>query len=136
MEVEGPAWAGGSVAVANAVALLGVALIWGTTNVFMKRGAVGLEAVKGGMISELIWMFSNPSYAIPFVVNISGSALYYWVLGSAPLSMAVPLANMATFLVSAVLGQALGDDPKAPPMFWLGMCSVAVGVFLCVTAGL
>ncbi|XP_045135739.1 transmembrane protein 234 homolog isoform X2 [Portunus trituberculatus] len=94
--------------------LLAVSLLWGITNPLLKRASVGIEDIK----------MSNPVLQL-------GSVLFVYTLGNADLSLAVPLSNSLTFLVTTVAGRCLGEDTTSRTT-WIGAGLVCVGVALCV----
>ncbi|KAK3710164.1 hypothetical protein QZH41_010554, partial [Actinostola sp. cb2023] len=49
-------------------------------------------------------------YMIPFLLNQSGSVLFYLTLASADLSLAVPITNSLTFLFTILTGKLLGEE--------------------------
>lgn len=74
--------------------LLLVSLIWGITNPFIKRGSVGLNALKqnreykraSGMskvFNDLAFLARTPQYWIPLVVNLLGSVYFIVALANA-----------------------------------------------------
>ncbi|KAG8451567.1 hypothetical protein GDO86_003677 [Hymenochirus boettgeri] len=67
--------------------LLMVSLLWGATNPFLRKGAEGLEAVQEDktvkqLFSELKFLIFNYKYVIPFLLNQSGSLVFYITLAS------------------------------------------------------
>ncbi|CAN0267732.1 unnamed protein product [Lampetra planeri] len=118
--------------------LTAVALLWGGTNPLLKRGAKGVETVRGRgrlrqLFAELCFLVSNPRYMVPFVLNQSGSLLYYFTLGSADLSVAVPLTNSLTFVFTLITGKLLGENIGGTRAL-LGMLLMGVGLTLCVAS--
>uniref|UniRef100_A0A8C9WEZ7 Transmembrane protein 234 n=1 Tax=Scleropages formosus TaxID=113540 RepID=A0A8C9WEZ7_SCLFO len=103
-------------AAVQVLCLVLVALLWGGSNPFLKRGTEGIEGVRGGggaarqFLAELRFLFLNVRYLVPFLLNQSGSLIYYLTLASADLSLAVPLTNSLTFLFTLLGGALLGED--------------------------
>ncbi|XP_048469149.1 transmembrane protein 234 isoform X3 [Rhincodon typus] len=67
--------------------LLLVALLWGGTNPFLKKGTEGIEKVKSRNIviqlfAEIKFLFLNYKYLVPFLLNQSGSVIYYYTLAT------------------------------------------------------
>lgn len=69
-----------------------VAVLWGCTNPFIKRGSAGLEQLRrssqykrSGRLAatwlEVKHLASTRAYLIPLVINLSGSLLYFASLG-------------------------------------------------------
>nr|XP_050866174.1 transmembrane protein 234 homolog isoform X2 [Vespula vulgaris] len=90
------------------------AFLWGVTNPLIKKGASGLENIKaktscGQFFKELYFLFTNAKYMTPFLFNQIGSLLYYLALQGADISLAVPVSNSLTFVITAVTGWILGE---------------------------
>ncbi|XP_066535151.1 transmembrane protein 234 [Hoplias malabaricus] len=118
--------------------LLLVALLWGGTNPLLKRGTVGIEHVrKGSKISQLLaevkFLFLNIKYLVPFLLNQSGSVVFYLTLATTDLSLAVPTVNSLTFLFTLLTGKLLGEDFGGKRAV-LGMVLTMLGVTLCVVS--
>ncbi|NXT27323.1 TM234 protein, partial [Syrrhaptes paradoxus] len=67
---------------------------------------------------------------VPFLLNQSGSLLFYLTLASADLSLAVPLCNSLALIVTVVTGRMLGEDIGGKRAV-AGMLLAVVGVALC-----
>lgn len=116
--------------------LVTVALLWGATNPFLKRGSAGIERIRQPTrlkqtLAEVQFLALNWRYVLPFLLNQCGSVLYYLTIGQAELSLAVPLANSLTFLVTSVVGVLLGEAVHSTRGY-LGILLVTSGVTLCV----
>ena len=96
--------------------LLLCGLLWGGTNPLIKRGAAVAEEGPGAsltpprLLALLVgarWarLLSTPQYAAPFLLNLTGSVLFYVLLGGAPLSLVV--SHSAGGEPPALLGRAL-----------------------------
>ena len=113
-----------------------VALVWGSTNPLLRRGSQGIEKIQKSnkilqLLAELKFLALNWHYAIPFLINQSGSVLYYLTIAGADISLAVPITNSLTFLVTTLAGRALGEKVHS---FWtyVGIALVMCGITLCV----
>lgn len=82
-------------------------------------------------LHEVSFLASRLSYVCPFLFNQLGSVLFVYVLGNADLSLAVPLSNSLTFLVTTIAGWCLGEE-TTNKMTWVGAILVCAGVALCV----
>ncbi|KAI8849462.1 hypothetical protein BC829DRAFT_354093, partial [Chytridium lagenaria] len=97
------------------VGLLLVALCWGSTNPFIKRGSRGLQQITDKHINSPWWKRTAAEYWFlltrwQVTINLSGSMVYYYTLGqSADLSNAVVVTNSVTFAVTLLTGYALGE---------------------------
>ncbi|XP_033209785.1 transmembrane protein 234 homolog [Belonocnema kinseyi] len=112
-----------------------VAIFWGATNPFMKKGAVGIEEVKAKsgfmqLLQEIKFLFTNYKYMGPFLINQCGSVLYYFTLQTTDLSLAVPVANSLTFLCTAITGKILGES-KIHKNTYIGIFLILCGTTLC-----
>ncbi|PIK55974.1 hypothetical protein BSL78_07122 [Apostichopus japonicus] len=92
-----------------------VALLWGVTNPLMKRGGQGIDKIQRSnfflqFLAELKHLFLNWQYLLPFILNQSGSVLFYVTLATSELSLVVPVTNSLTFLFTTVTGSLLGED--------------------------
>ncbi|KAI0522926.1 hypothetical protein KFK09_005315 [Dendrobium nobile] len=125
--------------------MIGVGLVWGSTNSLMRRGALLWEqklqsAPPGsrdqrGVISHvmkwldllLLWQ-----YSVPFLVNLSASAAFFYILGDSPISVAVPVTNATTFAATAASAILLGEEMRIAPAL-LGIALIVLGVWICIT---
>ncbi|KAI8053503.1 hypothetical protein BDF22DRAFT_685042 [Syncephalis plumigaleata] len=119
------------------VGLVLVALCWGFTNPFIKRGAEGLDRVRPGRfgkgVSEFLYLATRWQYVVPLLLNLSGSVVYYYTLGTSDLSLVVPITNSMTFLCTTLAGHMLGESTGGSRT-WLGMIMVVAGAGLCVSS--
>ena len=115
-----------------------VALVWGCSNPFLKRGSEGVQQVRGNnwlhqLLLELNFLVTNCCYTVPFLINQSGSVLYYLTVARLDISLAVPIVNSLTVLFTAVVGLILGERVRSGRSY-IGMALVLAGVTLCLTA--
>lgn len=120
----------------HVLSFIAVAVVWGGTNPLLKRGSAGMEKIKCSnrllqVIMELKYLALKWTYVVPFLINQSGSILYYFTLGQADLSLAVPITNSLTFLVTTIVGRLIGEKITS---YWTyaGVFTVLCGVGLCV----
>jgi drug/metabolite transporter (DMT)-like permease len=117
----------------NLLGLVAVGVLWGGTNPLMNRGGEGISKRKGGggVLGDLLYLFSRWRYVLPFALNQCGSLVYYYTLGEAEMSVAVPLANSFTFVFTAIASRLLGEEA----LHWhscVGIGFVLFGVALMV----
>uniref|UniRef100_A0A0A1WMA9 Transmembrane protein 234 homolog n=1 Tax=Zeugodacus cucurbitae TaxID=28588 RepID=A0A0A1WMA9_ZEUCU len=98
----------------NIFSLLGVGLLWGATNPFIRLGSAGIDTVDTGSRWRNLWLElcmigSRLNYWIPFTLNQLGSVLYVWTLQHTNITVAVPIANSLSFAFTAVTGYCLGE---------------------------
>ncbi|CAG8661066.1 6600_t:CDS:2, partial [Paraglomus brasilianum] len=99
----------------NVVGFILVAVCWGFTNPFMKKGSAGLENIKQETwlrqtLAEIWFLVTRWQYIVPLILNLSGSVVYYYTLGQADLSLAVPITNSLTFIFTTLAAALLGED--------------------------
>ncbi|XP_054708346.1 transmembrane protein 234 homolog [Uloborus diversus] len=122
--------------IGSIVWLVIVAAIWGLSTPLLRYGSAGIENVSGRnficqWLAELKFLSTNWKYIFPFLINQSGSAVYALTLGSADLSLAVPLTNSLTFIFVSISGRLLGER-EGKSVSYVGMTLVVAGVTLCV----
>ncbi|CAG2198610.1 unnamed protein product [Mytilus edulis] len=81
---------------------------------------------------KLYFLFSNWKYCMAFLLNQSGSVLFYLTLASVELSLAVPVTNSLTFIFTMLSGHFLGEKIQSLETF-IGVAMVVLGVALCVS---
>lgn len=128
------------VTVVEVLCLLLVAVLWGCTNPFLKRGTEGIEHVKHGnkllqFLSEVKFLFLNLKYLIPFLLNQSGSLVYYFTLATTDMSLAVPVANSLTFIFTLLTGRLLGEEFGGRRAV-AGMILTMAGITMCVVSSI
>ncbi|KAM9571796.1 transmembrane protein 234 isoform 5-T5 [Salvelinus alpinus] len=119
------------VSVVEVLCLLLVAVLWGCTNPFLKRGTEGIEHVK----KDNKFLQFLAEYLIPFLLNQSGSLVYYFTLATTDLSLAVPVANSLTFLFTMLTGKLLGEEFGGKRAVG-GMVLTMVGITLCIVSSI
>ncbi|RIA92997.1 transmembrane protein [Glomus cerebriforme] len=115
-----------------------VALCWGFTNPFIKQGSRGLENIKRSSwfkqtLAEIWFLVTRWQYIVPLLLNLSGSIVYYYTLGQADLSLAVPITNSLTFIFTILAASLLGEEVGSKES-WIGMALVVMGVGLCISS--
>jgi len=107
----------------------------------MKIGSKGVNVKKKKQqhfvlqfLSEMWFLLTNWKFIAPFLINISGSVLYYYTLGKSDISFVVPVANSITFLITAVVSMWMGE--KTNYNTFIGMALVLLGVSICVQSQL
>ncbi|XP_062413253.1 transmembrane protein 234 [Pungitius pungitius] len=128
------------VTVVELLSLLLVSVLWGCTNPFLKRGAEGIEHVRHNnrvcqLLAEGKFLLLNLKYLIPFLLNQSGSLVYYYTLSTTELSLAVPVANSLTFLCTLFTGKLLGEEFGGKQAV-AGMFLTVAGISLCVLSSI
>ncbi|XP_054909407.1 transmembrane protein 234 [Poeciliopsis prolifica] len=128
------------VTVAEVLSLLLVSLLWGCTNPFLKKASEGIENVTETnrvfqLLAEIKFLLLNIKYLVPFLINQSGSLVYFYTLSTTDLSLAVPVANSLTFLCTLLTGKLLGEEFGGKRAV-VGMFLTMTGVTLCVISSI
>uniref|UniRef100_A0A8D0ARV1 Transmembrane protein 234 n=1 Tax=Sander lucioperca TaxID=283035 RepID=A0A8D0ARV1_SANLU len=113
------------------LSLVLVSVLWGCTNPFLKKGTEGIE----NLLAEVKFLFLNIKYLVPFLLNQSGSLVYYYTLSTTDLSLAVPVANSLTFLCTLLTGKLLGEEFGGKQAV-AGMLLTMAGITLCVISSM
>lgn len=125
------------VTVVELLSLLLVSVLWGCTNPFLKRGTEGIENVTktskvAQLLAELRFLFLNVKYLVPFLLNQSGSVVYYYTLSTTELSFAVPVANSLTLLCTLLTGKFLGEEIGGKQ----AVVGMLAGITLCIISSI
>ncbi|KAF8433646.1 hypothetical protein BGX38DRAFT_201952 [Terfezia claveryi] len=128
-----------------------VGAAWGMTSPFMRKAAVNyvpskravLEDPSVGVVKKFFLkviyavfdLLRRPSYAIPLLINLTGSIWFFLLIGQAELSLTVPIINSVAFLFT-VLGEFLAEGKGVERDTWAGMAMVCGGIALCVQSKL
>ncbi|KAK0256250.1 hypothetical protein LTR91_009901 [Friedmanniomyces endolithicus] len=109
------------------ISFLIVGACWGLTTPFMRRAAIArdktsqpprpvttdpnvswLKRKSWGIIYAVLDLLRNPAYAVPLLLNVTGSVWFFLLIGQAELSLTVPITNSLAFLFT-VLGEWYAD---------------------------
>ncbi|KAI9849968.1 MAG: hypothetical protein M1838_006226 [Thelocarpon superellum] len=124
-----------------------VGLAWGFTTPFIRRAAISHHPPPHPILdsSDLSWtakkiasvwfkvtdLLRNPRYAVPLLINLTGSVWFFLLIGQAELSLTVPITNSLAFLCT-VLGEWCAERKVIGRETWVGMAFVLAGIALCV----
>lgn len=113
-----------------------VSLCWGATNPFIKRGSAGVSKVSEThpqytQVYEFLYLVKRWQYMLPVLVNLSGSSVFYYLLGDAELTLAVPITNALSFVMTFLVGYLLGEELGTKQEI-IGIGLILAGVILCV----
>ncbi|KAG4033756.1 hypothetical protein MFRU_004g02590 [Monilinia fructicola] len=90
-----------------------------------------LKAKLYGAFFGVVDLLRNPRYAIPLVLNLTGSIWFFLLIGQAELSLTVPITNSLAFLFT-VLGEWWVERKVISRDTWIGMILSLCGIALCV----
>ena len=126
---------------------IGVGVLWGCTNSFIKRGSVVADCKSCDQACDSSWsvvhsiginsvglfnLLTTWRFLVPQALNWVGSVCFAYLLGRAPLSFVVPVTNAISLLSNAMTDWLLGehiDLAYAAP----GVLLLALGVGLCAS---
>lgn len=125
-----------------------VGAFWGCTNPLLRKGSASVkqesksstnntntaESSFLAVVKESLSKFREWRVWIPYALNQCGSLVYYWLLASSDLSMAVPVCNALSLVFSCVTSYMLGERVDQPLKAILGSTLVLVGVPICMSA--
>ncbi|RYH17979.1 hypothetical protein EON65_27835 [archaeon] len=123
-----------------------VSILWGCSNPFIKHGQAlqnrsnsqdldedPQKKTNKGLFGSIKNMIQNKTVLIPFIVNQSGSLVFYVLLSSEPVSVASPVVNSLTFVVTAVTSYVLFNEVvRYPSMLIIGSVLILLGTSLCM----
>lgn len=108
---------------------LGVSILWGCTNPFIKKAQSTEQLSIYGMLLKL----TDSRIFLPILLNQLGSILFYYLLATEPISFAVPIVNAMTLLITCITGYLLGEVIHSLRSFLLGAALILFGVYICLT---
>lgn len=132
-------------------ALLGytlVAICWGFSNPFIKFAQANrlkdeeeddeessITKDHKSIFAGIKRLFSDKNMLIPFIFNQSGSAVFYYMLRTEPISIASPVVNALTFLITAVTSYAIFNEVvRHPLLLVIGTVFIITGTSLCMVS--
>ena len=95
---------------------------------------LSLSLAGSPFLNSLLLHLTTPAFIIPQLLNLSGSILFALSLGSADLSIAVPLANGVSLFSNAIVDHFVGEGAPLWPGI-PGIVLILTGVTLCSSAG-
>uniref|UniRef100_A0A0N5BFT5 Transmembrane protein 144 n=1 Tax=Strongyloides papillosus TaxID=174720 RepID=A0A0N5BFT5_STREA len=128
-------------ALTNLFYIVIVSFIWGTSNPFIRKGAlhetsnnIRLSSKEGSNIIisytyDILNFILNWRFALPFFINQLGSVLYNVLLTSMPVTIVVPVVNSLTFFWTALIGGYV-DGVKLTYNQWIGVVILFFGNIL------
>ncbi|KAK3296707.1 uncharacterized protein B0H64DRAFT_390115 [Chaetomium fimeti] len=126
-----------------------VGLAWGLTTPFIRRAArdhrppahplLESPAVRQSRVRKRVYkaffavvdLLRNPRYAVPLVLNLTGSVWFFLLIGKAELSLTVPIVNTLAFLFT-VVGEWWVEGKVISRDTMIGMLLSVGGIALCV----
>jgi uncharacterized membrane protein len=120
----------------DVVSLLVVGALWGCTNPMIRKGALevteNVEKKNDQPFLSAVKKFKNYRVWLPYVLNQAGSVVYYILLASSDLTLAVPICNGLALVFSCLTSVVLGEQVDKPFRAFLGAALVMIGTALCM----
>lgn len=76
--------------------------------------------------------FRRISVWLPYALNQSGSLLYYRLLATSDLSLAVPICNALALAFGSITASCLGESVDRPMRVMFGCVLISAGVIVCM----
>ncbi|KAK4188066.1 hypothetical protein QBC35DRAFT_214673 [Podospora australis] len=126
-----------------------VGLAWGLTTPFIRRAArthtppphplLETDSVRSSWWKKRVFtaffgvvdLLKNPRYAVPLLLNLTGSIWFFLLIGKAELSLTVPIVNTCAFLFT-VIGEWWVEKKVISKHTMVGMVLSVGGIALCV----
>ncbi|CAN8105644.1 unnamed protein product [Discula destructiva] len=126
-----------------------VGIAWGLTTPFIRKAAkdhhppahpiLESDAVRSSWLKAKVYgaffavvdLLRNPRYAVPLLLNLTGSVWFFLLIGKAELSLTVPIVNTLAFLFT-VIGDWWVDGKVISRNTMAGMVLSLAGIALCV----
>jgi uncharacterized membrane protein len=114
-----------------------VGALWGCTNPLLRKGSVEAGSTSRSksqsFLRSTLSSFVNVKVWLPYLLNQSGSIVFYILLANSDLSLAVPICNALALLFSFITSVFLGEPIQKPVQTILGASLVLLGVTICVS---
>jgi len=120
-----------------------VGALWGCTNPLINQGSkiasndVADPPGEKRIIFVLTWSlqkFFNVMVWLPYLLNQTGSIIFYFTLAHSDLSLAVPVCNGLALIFSIGTSLAIGERINSPIKTVMGAALVFVGVTICLSS--
>jgi hypothetical protein len=118
-----------------------VGALWGCTNPLLRKGAVETTASNdrksssNSFLRSTLRLFLNAKVWLPYLLNQSGSIVFYILLANSDLSLAVPVCNALALVFSLITGIFVGEPIQKPFQTFIGAALVLLGTTICVSSG-
>lgn len=115
-------------------ACLAVAFCWGFTTPLIKAASANLNKTHtwppAQQFSEIVQLLCRWQYLLPLIINLSGSIVWYALIGDMQLSRVVPIVNSLAFVFQLICAYIMGEKTGGIKG-WIGIFLVVLGVYIC-----
>jgi drug/metabolite transporter (DMT)-like permease len=118
----------------NFLGFLLISICWGGTNPFLKRGMEGMDRIKtlhSGFFTIKYHEFMHLvklQFILPLLVNLSGSLVFYHLLGTLDLTLVIPVVNGMSLLTTSLVARIMGEKSSRNEL--LGIAVLTLGIFI------
>lgn len=134
------------------LSMIVVGALWGCTNPLLRKGSVEATSssssspstdpknhisnkeASDSFLASFLKSFIDIKVWLPYVLNQSGSLVFYILLAKSDISTAVPICNAMALLFSFATSSVLGETTKNPLRTALGASLILFGVTVCVSS--
>lgn len=123
--------------VRDSASMILVGALWGCTNPLLRKGAVEVQPhqpTNASSLKVVLMTFLNLRVWLPYLLNQTGSIVFYVLLANSDLTLAVPTCNALAMLFSFMTSACFGEKIDKPFRAFAGATLVLVGVTICVSA--
>jgi drug/metabolite transporter (DMT)-like permease len=118
-----------------------VGAFWGCTNPLLRKGSSFVSSSNESesasnvcaTVKRSLNKFRQVRVWLPYALNQCGSVLYYFLLASSDLSVAVPVCNALSLVFSCITSYLLGERVDQPIKAIIGSAFVMAGVAICMS---
>ena len=117
-----------------------IGTIWGATNAYMEVGSKTEDQGEtkenktqlSNQVVEGVTMFTRLKFLVPFLLNQAASILNNFIVAKSDLSIAVPVVNCITFIVTFITMRLIKGDSLVDFRFFAGSVLIMLGLYLCL----
>eukprot|EP00941_MAST-03F_sp_MAST-3F-sp1_P001070 g1070.t1 len=123
-------------------------MLWGATNPMLRAGSDSIKDEKrdgtrhersGGQVrnlcTDIIRLFSEWRFVVPFCINQLGSIMHVWLLGNGDMSVVIPCCNALTFIFTAIVSWLMGEQLVNIKELVIGGTCIVLGVAISFQEG-
>ena len=117
-----------------------IGTVWGATNAYMEVGSKTEDQGEkkenktqlSNQVVEGVTMFTRLKFLVPFLLNQAASILNNFIVAKSDLSIAVPVVNCITFIVTFITMRLIKGDSLVDFRFFAGSVLIMLGLYLCL----
>lgn len=106
------------------------AILWGTTNPFLKRYSAGMPS-HSSTRDDVLFLLHRPKYVLVQLLNLSGSVAFFLSLRDVDVSIGSIVVNSLAFVITVLVSVLVLKEGPLKVRTALGCCFVLLGTGLC-----